>query len=138
MLIAYIALAVAGFGSALISIPLLVLFLPIKLVIPVVLVVDFVATASTGLRFRRDIALDELKPIIVPIPSMSSLYSDTTQLPPTTGVAAPVSFQVSLTSNSSSTSSSEVFSLFSVGSSTSMAVTWPSRMPATAKSVTGV
>ena len=66
MLIAYIALAVAGFGSALISIPLLVLFLPIKLVIPVVLVVDFVATASTGLRFRRDIALDELKPIIVP------------------------------------------------------------------------
>jgi hypothetical protein len=28
--------------------------------------------------------------------------------------------------------------LFSVGSSTSMAVTWPSRMPATAKSVTGV
>ena len=67
MLIAYIALAVAGFGSALISIPLLGLFLPIKLVIPVVLVVDFVATASTGLRFRRDIALDELKPIIVPM-----------------------------------------------------------------------
>jgi len=67
MLIAYIALAVAGFGSALISIPLLALFLPIKLVIPVVLVVDFVATASTGLRFRRDIALDELKPIIVPM-----------------------------------------------------------------------
>ena len=67
MLIAYIALAVAGFGSALISIPLLVLFLPIKLVIPVVLVVDFAATASTGLRFRRDIALDELKPIIVPM-----------------------------------------------------------------------
>src|SRR5215475_8282068 len=63
-----------------------------------------------------------MSPVIVPIPSMSSLYSDTTQLPPTTGVAAPVSFQVSRTSNSSSTSSSEVFSLFSVGSSTYLAV----------------
>jgi uncharacterized protein len=67
MFIAYIVLAVGGFGSALISIPLLALLLPVKLVIPVVLVVDFVATASTGLRFRRDVAIGELKPIIVPM-----------------------------------------------------------------------
>jgi uncharacterized membrane protein YfcA len=67
MFVAYIVLAVGGFGSALISIPLLALFLPVKLVIPLVLLVDFVATAGTGLRFRRDIALDELKPIIVPM-----------------------------------------------------------------------
>ena len=67
MFVAYFVLAVAGFGSALISIPLLALFLPVKLVIPAVLLVDFIATAGTGLRFRRDIALDELKPIIVPM-----------------------------------------------------------------------
>jgi uncharacterized membrane protein YfcA len=67
MFIAYIVLAVGGFGSALISIPLLALLLPVKLVIPVVLVVDFIATASTGLRFRRDVAIGELKPIVVPM-----------------------------------------------------------------------
>jgi len=67
VLIAYMVLAVSGFGSALISIPLLALLLPVKLVIPLVLVVDFIATASTGLRLRKDIALQELKPIILPM-----------------------------------------------------------------------
>lgn len=67
VLVAYAVLAVAGFGSALISIPLLALMLPVKLVIPLVLIVDFTATAATGLRFRRDIALQELKPIVVPM-----------------------------------------------------------------------
>jgi uncharacterized membrane protein YfcA len=67
VVIAYTALAVAGFGSALISIPLLALILPVKLVIPLVLIVDLIATVGTGLRFRRDIALQELKPIVVPM-----------------------------------------------------------------------
>jgi uncharacterized membrane protein YfcA len=67
VLIAYIVLAVSGFGSALISIPLLALLLPVKLVIPVVLIVDFIATAATGLRLRNDIAVEELKPIIAPM-----------------------------------------------------------------------
>src|SRR5690348_15479264 len=67
MLIAYTVLMVAGFGSALISIPLLALLLPVKLVVPLVLVVDFAATVSTGLRMRKDIAVQELKPIIAPM-----------------------------------------------------------------------
>ena len=67
VLLAYTVLAVSGFGSALISIPLLALLLPVKLVIPLVLVVDFIATATTGLRLRKDIAIQELKPIIVPM-----------------------------------------------------------------------
>lgn len=62
--VAYIALAVGGFGSALISIPLLALLLPVKLVVPVVLLVDFTATLATGMRFRRDVAWVEIKPII--------------------------------------------------------------------------
>src|ERR1700730_10636176 len=69
---------------------------------------------------------------------MSSLYSATIQEPPTTGVELPVSCQLRTTSNSSSTSSSEVFSFFSVGSSTSSPVTWPSRMLPTPASVTVV
>jgi hypothetical protein len=67
VLIAYAVLAIAGFGSALISIPLLALLLPVKMVIPLVLIVDFTATVTTGLRFRKDIALDELKPIVLPM-----------------------------------------------------------------------
>jgi len=64
IVVAYIALAVGGFGSALISIPLLALLLPIKLVVPVVLLVDFIATLATGMRFRRDVVWAEIKPII--------------------------------------------------------------------------
>lgn len=64
VILAYIVLAVGGFGSGLLSIPLLALLLPVKLVIPVVLVVDFVATLSTGLRFWRDVAFDEIKPLV--------------------------------------------------------------------------
>ena len=64
VILAYIMLAVGGFGSALLSIPLLALVLPVKLTIPVVLIVDFIATLSTGMRFRRDVALDEIKSVI--------------------------------------------------------------------------
>lgn len=64
VVIAYIVLAVGGFGSALLSIPLLALLLPVKLVIPVVLIVDFTATLATGMRLRHDVAIDEIKPII--------------------------------------------------------------------------
>ncbi len=64
IVVAYIVLAVGGFGSALISIPLLALLLPVKLVVPVVLLVDFLATLATGMRFRRDVAWAEIKPII--------------------------------------------------------------------------
>jgi uncharacterized membrane protein YfcA len=64
VILAYIVLAVGGFGSALLSIPLLALLLPVKLTIPVVLIVDFIATLSTGMRFRRDVAVDEIKSVI--------------------------------------------------------------------------
>ena len=64
VLLAYVVLAVGGFGSALVSIPLLALVLPVKVVLPVVLIVDFIATFTTGLRLRRDVAFDEVKPLI--------------------------------------------------------------------------
>jgi uncharacterized membrane protein YfcA len=64
VVVAYVVLAIGGFGSALISIPLLALLLPVKLVVPLVLIVDFIATMSTGMRFRQDVAFDEVRPVI--------------------------------------------------------------------------
>src|SRR5215469_7519981 len=80
-----------------------------------------------------------IRPVIAPTPSMSSLYSETSQVPAVTVVAAPVSCHLTWTSNSSSTSSSEVLSLPSVGSSTCMSSTFPDRMGTPPeKSVAGV
>lgn len=63
-LLAYIILGISGFGSALVTIPLLVHFLPLQTVVPLVVMVDFLATATTGLRFREHVELAELKLLI--------------------------------------------------------------------------
>jgi len=67
VIVAYAVLAIGGFGSALISIPLLALLMPVKLVVPVVLLIDFIATFATGLRFQRAVAWSEMRLLI---PSM--------------------------------------------------------------------
>jgi len=66
VVVAYIVLAIGGFGSALIAIPLLALLIPVKVVIPALLLVDILATTLTGLRFRKDVDLAEMKPLIAP------------------------------------------------------------------------
>ena len=63
-LLAYIILGISGFGSALVTIPLLVHFLPLQTVVPLVVMVDFLATATTGLRFREHVEVAELKLLI--------------------------------------------------------------------------
>lgn len=63
-LLAYIILGISGFGSALVTIPLLVHFLPLQTVVPLVVMVDFVATLTTGLRFREHVEASEIKLII--------------------------------------------------------------------------
>ena len=63
-LLAYIILGISGFGSALVSIPLLAHFLPLQSVVPLVVVVDFLATVSNGLRFREHVEVAELKLLI--------------------------------------------------------------------------
>jgi uncharacterized membrane protein YfcA len=63
-LLAYIILGISGFGSALVTIPLLVHFLPLQAVVPLVVTVDFLATVSNGVRFREHIELAELKLLI--------------------------------------------------------------------------
>ena len=63
-LLAYIILGISGFGSALVTIPLLVHFLPLQSVVPLVVTVDFLATVSTGVRFREHVEVTELKLLI--------------------------------------------------------------------------
>ena len=63
-LLAYIILGISGFGSALVTIPLLVHFLPLQTVVPLVVMVDFLATLTTGLRFRDQVETAELKLLI--------------------------------------------------------------------------
>ena len=63
-LAAYVIVGISGFGSALVSIPLLAHFLPLTVVLPMLVLVDFTATLTNGLKFRRDIDLKELKTIV--------------------------------------------------------------------------
>ncbi|HEX7955207.1 MAG TPA: sulfite exporter TauE/SafE family protein [Burkholderiales bacterium] len=63
-LLAYVILGISGFGSALVTIPLLVHFLPLQTVVPLVVMVDFLATVTTGVRFREHVEVGELKLLI--------------------------------------------------------------------------
>src|SRR5258708_4373093 len=56
---------VCGLGSALVTISLLVHFLPLQTVVALVVMVDFLATVSSGLRFREHVEVAELK-LLVP------------------------------------------------------------------------
>ncbi len=66
-LAAYIILGISGFGSAMVNIPLLAHFLPLQTIVPMIVAVDFSATITTQLRFRRDIEIAELKLLVPPM-----------------------------------------------------------------------
>ena len=54
LLTAYFIRGITGFGSGLISVPLLALFLPLKFVVPLILLLDFTASIVIGgFNFRR-------------------------------------------------------------------------------------
>ena len=54
VLAAYFIRGITGFGSGLISVPLLALFLPLKFVVPLILLLDFTASVVIGgLHFKR-------------------------------------------------------------------------------------
>ena len=63
-LLAYTILGISGFGSALVTIPLLAHFLPLQTVVPLVVTVDFLATVTNGVRFREHVDVAELKLVI--------------------------------------------------------------------------
>jgi uncharacterized membrane protein YfcA len=67
LFVAYLVRGIAGFGSGLIAVPLLALVAPLKTVVPLVVCLDYLGSASQGLRNRQEIAWKEL---IVLLPFM--------------------------------------------------------------------
>lgn len=64
LLAAYVIRGIAGFGSGLISVPLLALFLPLQFVVPLILLLDFSASIVIGgLHFKR-VQWDEIGVLI--------------------------------------------------------------------------
>jgi uncharacterized membrane protein YfcA len=62
--VAYLVRGIAGFGSGLIAIPLLALYVPLTLVVPLVVFLDYVASASHGLKDRFHVQWKQLWPLL--------------------------------------------------------------------------
>ena len=60
----YVVLGIGGFGSALVAMPLLALVLPIKTVVPLMLLLDFVGMLTQGVRLRRDLDRSEMLAVV--------------------------------------------------------------------------
>lgn len=61
---AYIIFSISGFGSTIIAVPLLAHLLPLKFVIPMVVLLDCVGAISMGFRLRADVNKSELAPLV--------------------------------------------------------------------------
>jgi len=62
--IAYTFRGVTGFGSGLIAIPLLVLFLPIAVVVPMMVLLDFIASVSHSIKHREVARWETIYPLL--------------------------------------------------------------------------
>jgi len=64
VLCGYVVLGIGGFGSALVAMPLLALVLPIKMVVPLMLLLDFVGMLTQGVRLRRNLDRREMLAVV--------------------------------------------------------------------------
>lgn len=64
LLAAYFIRGIAGFGSGLVAVPLLALRFPLQQVVPLMLVLDLVASTWLGRVHRRDVRWDEIRPLV--------------------------------------------------------------------------
>ncbi len=64
LFVAYMVRGIAGFGSGLIAVPLLAFFFPVKVVVPLVVFLDYVGSLSQGVKNRELIAWREQLPLI--------------------------------------------------------------------------
>lgn len=64
IIIAYIIRGIAGFGSGLIAIPFLILFLPIQLAVILIVLLDYVAAFTHGIHGRKKIEYKLIWPLI--------------------------------------------------------------------------
>jgi len=62
--VAYFVRGIAGFGSGLIAVPLLAFVLPFPLVVPLMIMLDYLASLSQGMTNREDIRWKEIVPLI--------------------------------------------------------------------------
>ena len=66
VLIAYLVRGICGFGSGLIAIPILSLVLPLHTAVPLVVMLDYLASAGQGVSQRRSIQWGEIGRLIIP------------------------------------------------------------------------
>lgn len=66
ILIAYLVRGVCGFGSGLIAIPVLSLLFPLKVAVPLVVMLDYLASAGQGVSLRQSIQWGEIRRLIIP------------------------------------------------------------------------
>ena len=64
VLFGYLVFGITGFGASLFTVPVLSHFLPLPFVLAVALLLDVTAAATLGLRYRRDVALGEIVPLL--------------------------------------------------------------------------
>jgi len=62
--VAYLVRGIAGFGSGLVAIPLLLIVHPLHIVVPVVVALDFLGSLAQGLKNRDKISWPEIKPLL--------------------------------------------------------------------------
>jgi len=58
--LAYIVFGIAGFGTALVAGPILILFMPLSKIVPLLVLLDFVAAFGNLLPSRRNVERSEL------------------------------------------------------------------------------
>jgi len=61
---AYFVRGITGFGSALVAVPLLVMILPLTLVVPTIVLLDYLASMSHGIRHFHHIRWRDLLPLL--------------------------------------------------------------------------
>ena len=64
--LAYLVRGICGFGSGLIAIPVLSLMFPLKVAVPLVVMLDYLASAGHGVSLRQSIQWREIARLIVP------------------------------------------------------------------------
>jgi len=64
LFIAYLVRGISGFGSGLIAIPMLTLVHPLTLVVPLVVILDFLGSAAQGIRNRDAIQWADILPLL--------------------------------------------------------------------------
>ena len=61
---AYLVRGIAGFGSGLIAIPLLALMLPLSIAVPLIVLLDYIASASHGVKHREAVCWRDILPLL--------------------------------------------------------------------------